>query len=203
MKKIMLSMGVALIGILAFKTSTLNNVADAKTMVATANIIDSTDNNNDTITHDNESDFGGNIEFYTALLKGIGANATPEKIKFLEAWRRGEGGHAKNNPFNTSKNVPGEADTKYNSHGVRNYPDLQTGLEATIATLKLSYYRDLVDSLRKDDVTAKEIARCASLKKWGTGDNVKKVLATGKVNVPAEVVLVIAQQWYPSTLWDA
>ena len=125
------------------------------------------------------------IEFYKAILKGLGVNETPEKIKFLEAWRQGEGGHARNNPFNTTKDIPGDADTKYNSVGVRNYPDRQTGLDATIATLKLPYYRDIVQLLHNDNVTAQELANTQGLKTWGTGENVKKVLSTGQINPPA------------------
>lgn len=124
-------------------------------------------------------------EFYKAILKGLGVNETPEKMKFLHAWRQGEGGHARNNPFNTTKDVPGDADTKYNSVGVRNYPDRQIGLDATLATLKLPYYRDIVRLLHDDNVTAQQLANSAGLKTWGTGDNVKRVLASGQINPPA------------------
>ena len=124
-------------------------------------------------------------EFYKAILKGLGVNETPEKIKFLHAWRQGEGGHAKNNPFNTTKDIPGDADTKYNSVGVRNYPDRQTGLDATIATLKLPYYRDIVQMLHDDNVTAIQLASSQGLKTWGTGENVKKALLGGQLNPPA------------------
>lgn len=124
-------------------------------------------------------------EFYRAILKGLGANETPEKIKFLKAWRQGEGGSAKNNPFNTTKDVPGDEDTKYNSVGVRNYPDRQTGLNATLATLKLPYYTDLVNKLKDDSITAVELANSPALDKWGTGPMARKVLAGGNVNPPA------------------
>lgn len=124
-------------------------------------------------------------DFYKAILKSIGANETPEKIKFLKAWRQGEGGKALNNPFNTTKDIPGDDDTKYNSVGVRNYPDRQTGLEATIATLKLPYYKDLIELLKRNDVTADQLANSQALTKWGTGPMVKKVLAGNTINPPA------------------
>jgi hypothetical protein len=123
-------------------------------------------------------------EFYKAILKGLGVNETPEKIKFLKAWRQGEGGSAKNNPFNTTKDIPGEADTKYNSVGVRNYPDRQSGLDATLATLRLSYYKDLIDKLKNDNITATELVNSPALDKWGTGPMARKVLAGGNVNPP-------------------
>lgn len=124
-------------------------------------------------------------DFYRAILRGLGANETPEKMKFLKAWRQGEGGSAKNNPFNTTKDVPGDEDTEYNSVGVRNYPDRQTGLTATLSTLKLPYYVDLIDKLKNDSITAVELANSPALDKWGTGKMVKKVLAGGRVNPPA------------------
>ena len=172
-------MSVAFAGIFAFKTTTHNNAATAHKVVAVAttvsNKIDSADTMSDSA-------------FYSAILKGVDAKETVEKIKFLKAWRQGEGGAARNNPFNTTKDVPGTADTKYNSVGVRNYPDRQTGLKATIATLQLPYYRDIVALLRKDNVTAHQLSRCASLRKWGTGNRVTKVLALGNVNPPAIMV---------------
>jgi hypothetical protein len=200
MKKIILSLGVALIGITAFKMTTHNNVAaanePAKMVVADANInnintaVNKTSGKDNITRKDNitgkdntspskQTRFGTRLAFYRGVLKGIGAKVTVEKIKFLEAWRRGEGGKATNNPFNTTKDVPGTADTKYNSVGVRNYPDLQTGVAATIATLKLDHYKEIVELLKKDTVTAHELAHTSALKKWGTGDMVKKVLAGG------------------------
>jgi hypothetical protein len=121
-------------------------------------------------------------DFYKAVLTGIGANSTPEKIKFLKAWRQAEGGKANYNPFNTTKSAPGTTD--YNSVGVKEYPDRQTGLEATIKTLKLSYYTDLVSKLMDDSSTAEEIASSPDLETWGTGSGVERVLRGGSINPP-------------------
>lgn len=121
-------------------------------------------------------------EFYKAVLAGIGANVTPEKMKFLKAWRQAEGGKANYNPFNTTKSAPGTTD--YNSVGVKEYPDRQTGLEATIKTLKLNYYKDLVSRLMDDSTTAENIAASPDLETWGTGSGVERVLAGSKINPP-------------------
>jgi hypothetical protein len=48
---------------------------------------------------------------------------------------------------------------------------------ATIKTLKNGYYNCIVSGL-KDDIGASNIARCESLKTWGTGDLVGKVVAS-------------------------
>jgi hypothetical protein len=185
MKKIMMSLGMAVAALTGFKTTSHSNRAFAAepaniAMAKKKKTLPKNSNSND----DNQLDLSDDLNFYKAILRGLGVKETPEKIKFLQAWRQGEGGQARNNPFNTSKDVPGTADTKYNSHGVRNYPDRQTGLAATIATLKLSHYKEILDLLKKDTVKAIDLARTAALKKWGTGEMVKKVLASGKINPP-------------------
>lgn len=124
-------------------------------------------------------------EFYKAILTGLGANVTDEKMKFLKAWRQGEGGKAKNNPFNTTKKLPISGLSNYNSVGVKNYPTPETGVQATVATLNLPYYKNLVELLRNDNVTAAQLANCPDLNTWGSGDNVRDVLASGNVNPPA------------------
>ena len=195
MKKMIMSMALAVVGITAIKTTTHNNRAvanePAKLASINANPITLATMNIKKAIVSTPNTFKGYLGFYKGVLTGLGAKVTTEKIKFLEAWRRGEGGSATNNPFNTTKDVPGNSDTKYNSVGVRNYPDPQTGLNATVATLKLPYYKDIVKLLKKDDVKARDLARCRALKKWGTGDMVKKVLASSSKNLHTEVVAAL------------
>lgn len=188
-----MSLGMALAGLTGFKAiSNANQDVAVKAKVAVETKakkkkakpgLSSTGGNQ----ADDIGDLRDDLTFYRAILKGLGVKETPEKIKFLQAWRQGEGGKARNNPFNTTKHIAGTTDTKYNSVGVRNYPDRKTGLNATVATLKLDHYKEIVDLLKKDTVTAHELARTAALKKWGTGPMVQKVLASGKVNPPAIV----------------
>jgi hypothetical protein len=185
MKKIMMSLGMAVAALTSVKNTTYNNTAAAATMMKVAMLKKFKPKPKDN--SDTDIDISSDLGFYRAILKKLGVKETAEKIKFFLAWRQGEGGQARNNPFNTSKDVPGDADTKYNSHGVRNYPDRQTGLEATVATLKLPFYKEILDLLRKDTVTAKELAQTHALKKWGTGKMVRKVLASGRINPPGIV----------------
>jgi len=131
-------------------------------------------------------------KFYEKILKGIGAPITDENMKFLYAWRQGEKSKAKYNPFNTTrkKNIT----SFYNClkrkrskcvDGVKNYKTEQDGIDATIETLKLSYYSCITDGL-KNNIGAKKIAKnCNSaLKTWGTGDLVAKVLDGNNLNPP-------------------
>lgn len=129
-------------------------------------------------------------EVYEAILTGVGAPITKENMKFMYAWRQGEGAKAAFNPFNTTKKK--EKSTFYNClsrkndkcvGGVRNYSSQQEGIDATVETLKLSYYSCITDGL-KNDIGAKKIARqCKSaLKTWGTGELVAKVLDGNKLS---------------------
>jgi hypothetical protein len=125
--------------------------------------------NIDTINVDDLAD----KNFYAKLLENLGAPISDENMKFVYAWRQAEGKGGTYNPFNTTWNLPNS--TTMNSAGVRNYASLEDGLVATIKTLKNGRYDCIVNGL-KNDIGAANIARCESLKTWGTGDLVGKVV---------------------------
>jgi len=114
-------------------------------------------------------------DFFRSILNCIGAPESDENMLFFYAWRQAEGGSAKNNPFNTTKKYADA--TSYNSVGVKHYKTKSDGINATCQTLKLRYYDCIVNGLR-GDIGAKRIAeKCSSsLKTWGTGHLVAKVL---------------------------
>lgn len=111
--------------------------------------------------------------FYAKLLENLGAPISEENMKFMYAWRQAEGKGGTYNPFNTTWDLPGS--TVMNSAGVRNYKSIEDGLTATIKTLRNGRYNCILNGLR-DDIGASNIARCESLKIWGTGDLVSKVV---------------------------
>jgi len=80
--------------------------------------------------------------------------------------------------------MPIDGVSNYNSVGVKNYPTRQAGLEATVKTLMLPYYKDLVAKLKNDNITATDLADTDDLSTWGTGSGVSRVLAGGKVSPP-------------------
>ena len=109
------------------------------------------------------------------VVRALGGKPTPEKMRFFEAWAKAEGTKAQYNPFATTrKGFAGE--TNFNSVGVKNYPDLQTGIKATIDTLNLGYYKHVVELLRRDDVTAEQLGAAIADSPWGTGSGVLRVL---------------------------
>jgi hypothetical protein len=140
-------------------------------------------------------------ERYKRILQGVGAPVTDENMKFMYAWRQGEGGKAAFNPFNTTKKT--SKSKFYNclrrkegkcTGGVMNYTSEQEGIQATIDTLNLSYYDCITDGL-KNNIGAKKIARSCrkALKTWGTGDLIAKVLDGKRLNpspIPTSITKV-------------
>lgn len=113
--------------------------------------------------------------FYAKILENLKVPVTDENMKFMYAWRQAEGKGGIYNPFNTTWDLPGS--TNMNSHGVKNYKSLEDGMIATVKTLKHPRYSCIVNGLR-DNIGADNIARCESLKTWGTGDLVAKVVTS-------------------------
>jgi len=124
--------------------------------------------------------------FKTLLADKLNFSLTDEKHKFLNAWRKAENTNATNNPFATTinyKNDPGM--TKFNlankGQGVKNFSTIEFGVDATVKTLNLRYYTNLVSQLRDDAINAIQLADNPELNTWGTGRLVAKILNSKKV----------------------
>jgi hypothetical protein len=99
----------------------------------------------------------GGVDWRADLLDGVGNTApTADMLHFLESWHQAEGGSAAYNPLNTTQDAPGAS--CYNvingRCGVKNYPDYQTGIDATITTLRSDYpgYAEIVAGMQTNDV---------------------------------------------------
>lgn len=114
------------------------------------------------------------IEFYKAVLTGIGAPITNNNLLYLYAWRQAEGGSAAFNPFNTTQKAEGA--TNYNKVGVKNYTSAQQGVNATVKTLLNGRYSGIISSL-KSDAEPSQTADALVASPWGTGELVKKVIS--------------------------
>lgn len=100
-------------------------------------------------------------DFFNKVLKGIGTNSTPEKLKFFHAWKRAEDANARFNPLATKWDLQISGQTNANSEGVKAYPTEKDGVRATINTLTRTSgnpYAELVQRLKQSDVTARELA---------------------------------------------
>jgi cell wall-associated NlpC family hydrolase len=125
------------------------------------------------------------------LLRSLGAPATPENLRFLNAWQRAEGGNASFNPLNTTQHWQGAS--SYNSVGVRNYPSPQAGLQATTHTLVDPRYQQIVGGLRSGRASAVQLAQSLARSPWGTGSGVLKVLGSPGVAQALPAASPIAQ----------
>ncbi len=108
--------------------------------------------------------------FAVELLHRGGWPLTGSNICAVIGWELAEGGHfipgsSRFNPLNTSQAMLG--DSVFNSHGVRNYPNWNTGLDATVKTLQLSYYDYVRLALMQgDDPVA--VLSAVGTSVWGT-----------------------------------
>ena len=117
--------------------------------------------------------YSNDDDFYHKVLDGLGAPITKNNMLFFYAWRQSEGGRAAHNPFNTTMKADGA--TTYNYAGVKNYTSREQGISATIKTLKLGYYTEIVDCLRRS-ADPKETAQALKNSPWGTGALALKVI---------------------------
>ena len=114
------------------------------------------------------------IEFYKAVLTGIGAPITNNNLLYLYAWRQAEGGSAAFNPFNTTQKALGA--TNYNKVGVKNYTSAEQGISATVKTLLNGKYSGIISSL-KADAEPSQTADALIASPWGTGELAKEVIS--------------------------
>lgn len=90
-------------------------------------------------------------QFITGVLQGLGLPDTAATRGFFRGLAAAEGTTATNNPFATSRDI-GRGETKFNSHGVKNYLTPEDGIRASVETFKLRYYKDVIRRLRADDL---------------------------------------------------
>ena len=107
--------------------------------------------------------------FAEAVLRGIGAPLSPNNMSSMLAWMTGENTRAAFNPLATMRQSKalGEDAGQFNEAGVRDYKDFDQGVAATIETLNLSYYTEVVAALRRG-TTPRELRDLVVASPWGT-----------------------------------
>lgn len=118
-------------------------------------------------------------EWATLFLHRLDAPVNRRNLLVLISWMQAEGGSARFNPLNTTKNVPDATD--YNWVGVKNYPTLSVGLDASVATLEYGASHDLygyrpIRKLLRAGARPKRTLRAVERSDWGTGGLALKVL---------------------------
>lgn len=107
--------------------------------------------------------------FFEGVLQKLNAPVTQNNLQFFNEWAKYERSNSQYNTLNTTLNKPGA--TNFNSAGVKNYPNLETGIQATADTLKLKYYKPIVYALQNNKAFSyyqgnQDIIN--SLNTWGT-----------------------------------
>lgn len=132
-------------------------------------------------------------QFAHHVMKRRGIPKTWRNRVVFMAWAQSEGGNARNNMLNTSWPMPG--DTIYNSHGVRNYPDIETGLTATVKTFDSpNQGYDKFESAMKRGDRAEVICRMIGESNWGTGTKLIHEVWSWIVRVPGVLRMLELRQ---------
>ena len=87
-------------------------------------------------------------DFFVGVLDRLGIHRSEFALAAFDAWARMENTRARWNPLATIMKATGSSD--FNSVGVQNYPDSETGMEATADTLALSYYDAIKTMLQQE-----------------------------------------------------
>jgi parallel beta-helix repeat protein len=87
------------------------------------------------------------LTFFTHVLEQLGIPSNGFALNALQIWARYEDTNAQYNPLATTMPTHKPGETNFNSAGVKNYPDMETGIDATARTIDLSYYTPIREML--------------------------------------------------------
>jgi len=87
----------------------------------------------------------------------------------LVAWMEGENTLAKYNPFATSHPMDGATD--FNSSGVKNYVSFSQGVQATVDTIRLARYAEIVKNLEEHSSAFYTLTAVEASGTWTQFDN--------------------------------
>lgn len=131
--------------------------------------------------------------FAKRLCNSFGLKVSLNRKLAIVSWETAEGTPARFNPLATTKAMPG--DSHYNTTGVRNYPTLKIGVEATRSTLsehRGQNYEPIVAAL-KANAEPEVILRAVAASAWGTGWLALQVLPWARENFAAYAAKPIGQ----------
>ena len=112
-----------------------------------------------------------------ALLDALGAPVTGENLRGLAAWIGAEANLASgHNPLATTMPARGARDV--NEVGVKAYPNVEVGIDATVRTLHNGAYGPILAALGRGD-SALAVVTAVAISPWGTGDNAVHRLLSG------------------------
>lgn len=108
-------------------------------------------------------------EWARDFLSRLGVPDTADNEKVIVAWERAEGGHFANgahfNPLSITLRQPGS--TSMNGVGVQSYPDYETGMAASLITIRANYYAGVVAALQAAN-NPQGVIDAIGASPWGT-----------------------------------
>ncbi|PKK85639.1 MAG: hypothetical protein CVT48_04550, partial [Thermoplasmata archaeon HGW-Thermoplasmata-1] len=120
--------------------------------------------------------------FFTGVLKELDIAPNGFALNALQIWAtKYENTKAQYNPLATTWTTGKPGETKFNNAGVKNYPDIETGIEATVKTLKLSHYTAVREML--------------ALKSFDEGNLKKAVAIWSDLNENEQYVQNLVNEW--------
>lgn len=128
-------------------------------------------------------------QFASQVMKQRGIPKTKHTRRAFAAWMQSEGGFARNNPLNTTLDLPGATD--YNSVHVKNYLSSDQGIEATCKTFDShGQGYDRIERAMKRNDSARKILRIIGETNWGTGGSLMREVVEWIARVPGVLRLL-------------
>jgi hypothetical protein len=119
-------------------------------------------------------------EWARDFLSRLGVPVSPDNERVIIAWERAEGGHFVNsahfNPLNTTLRQPGS--TSINGVGVQSYPDYETGMAATLTTIRANYYAEVITALEAGN-NPQGVIDAIGASPWGTSGSLLQQIYGG------------------------
>jgi hypothetical protein len=110
--------------------------------------------------------FPGRSRWASDFLHDAGLPDTTCDVNAIVAWEGAENTRARFNPLSSERDQPGA--TNFNPGGVKDYPTLAEGLQATVATLDNGAYPGVIAALRAGNNAELVAQRIWIPHTWGT-----------------------------------
>lgn len=130
------------------------------------------------------------IGFAKALLRKLKITPNDQNVAAIAAWQMREDTKAKFNPLATTYDMPGDADTDFNSVGVKEYATMMQGVDATARTLqniKGVGYDKILSSLKSG--TQEDILKSVIASQWSGASHYGNTFNTVTINLPKETAV--------------
>lgn len=119
------------------------------------------------------------MDWRVDVLGALGAPVSSANLRFLDSWQRQEGGHTNNSARWNWLNTKRGSYPKM-GQGISVFPDYQTGVRETAATISNGYYPNIVAGLRAGDPYRNQSV-AGDLSTWVSGSRTAGLAYAGRV----------------------